>query len=59
MLAPSGTAVDPGTPLLEATGPAAVLHAGWKVAQTLVEWASGIATAVHDVRRAAPPPIRM
>jgi molybdenum transport protein len=53
VLAPSGYVAEPGTALLEATGPAAVLHAGWKVAQTLVEWASGIATAVHDVRCAA------
>ena len=53
VLAPSGTLAAPGTALLEATGPAAALHAGWKVAQTLVEWASGIATAVHDIRTAA------
>lgn len=53
VLAPSGRVVAPGTPLLEASGPAAVLHAGWKAAQTLVEWASGIAGAVHDVRLAA------
>lgn len=53
VLAPSGTVADPGTRLLEATGPAAALHAGWKAAQTLLEWASGIASAVHDIRAAA------
>src|SRR5690242_11490205 len=40
----SGELAEPGTPLLTAHGPAASLHAGWKAAQTLVEWASGIAT---------------
>ena len=54
VLAPSGTVAGQGTALLEATGPAAALHAGWKAAQTLVEWASGIASAVHDIRAAAP-----
>jgi molybdenum transport protein len=53
VLAPSGTLAEPGRPLLEANGPAAALHAGWKAAQTLVEWASGIASAVHDIRLAA------
>jgi molybdenum transport protein len=53
VLARSGRFAEPGTALLEASGPAAVLHAAWKAAQVLVEWASGIATAVHDVRRAA------
>src|SRR5271166_1914857 len=43
----SGPAAEPGTPLLPASGPAATLHAGWKAAQTLVEWASGIAPAVR------------
>ncbi len=53
VLAASGSVAEPGTPLLEAAGPAAALHAGWKAAQTLVEWASGIASAVHDIRQAA------
>ncbi|CAH2598767.1 putative pyrophosphorylase ModD [Rhodovastum atsumiense] len=53
LLVRSGRAVDPGTLLLEAHGSAAVLHAGWKAAQTLVEWASGVASAVHDLRQAA------
>lgn len=53
LFAPSGTVAEPGTRLLEATGTAAALHAGWKAAQTLVEWASGIATSVRDIRLAA------
>ena len=53
VLSPSGTVAEPGTPLLQATGSAAALHAGWKAAQTLVEWASGIATAVHEIKTAA------
>jgi molybdenum transport protein len=49
----SGQSAEPGTPLLTATGPAATLHAGWKAAQTLVEWASGISTAVASIVSAA------
>jgi molybdenum transport protein len=48
----SGVPVTPGTLLLEATGNAAALHAGWKVAQTLLEWSAGIASAVRDIREA-------
>lgn len=53
VVAPSGVAAEPGALLLEATGTAAALLAGWKVAQTLVEWASGVASAVRDVKQAA------
>ena len=49
----SGQSAQPGDPLLVADGNAATLHAGWKAAQTLVEWASGIATAVRAIRDAA------
>jgi molybdenum transport protein len=49
----SGEAAAPGTLLLEATGDAAALHAGWKVAQTLIEWSAGIASAVREIRDAA------
>jgi hypothetical protein len=49
----SSTAVTPGTMLLEATGDAAALHAGWKVAQTLIEWSASIASAVREIRDAA------
>lgn len=48
-VARSGTHCDKGALLLEATGPAAALHAGWKAAQTLMEWASGIATLTGEI----------
>jgi molybdenum transport protein len=51
----SGKDAEPGTLLLTATGPASALHAGWKAAQTLIEWASGIATGVRAIKRAAGP----
>src|SRR3954471_18910077 len=41
-------------------GSASALHAGWKAAQTLVEWASGIASGVRvivDAARAKRPDI--
>lgn len=49
----SGQLAEPGTLLLTASGNAATLHAGWKAAQTLVEWASGIASSVHAIGVAA------
>lgn len=52
-LRPSGHAVEAGTPLLAAEGPAAALLAGWKVAQTLMEYASGIATVARRIVEAA------
>jgi molybdenum transport protein len=53
LLTRSGQAAEPGTLLLTASGPAANLHAGWKAAQTLVEWASGISTSVRAIATAA------
>jgi molybdenum transport protein len=53
LLVASGEAVEPGTLLLDATGNAAALHAGWKVTQTLIEWSAGIASAVREIRDAA------
>ncbi|MDS4068324.1 MAG: ModD protein [Candidatus Competibacter sp.] len=50
---PSGCAVEAGTPLLVAEGPAAALLTGWKVAQTLMEYASGIATVARRIVEAA------
>lgn len=44
----------PGTVLLEAEGAAAALLAGWKVAQSMMEWAAGIATATRRLCEAAP-----
>jgi molybdenum transport protein len=49
LLAASGTALAAGAPLLQAQGPAPALLLGWKVAQTLVEAASGIANATAAI----------
>lgn len=51
--APSGSQVGSGAMLLEARGAAAALFAGWKIAQTLMEWASGVASATAQLRAAA------
>ncbi|BAE51757.1 ModD protein [Paramagnetospirillum magneticum] len=54
----SGTRATTGDLLLVATGPAEAVLAGWKVAQTLMEYASGIASAtarIVDAARAANP----
>jgi len=50
---PSGADLAPGDTILSATGPAEALLAGWKVAQTLVEATSGIATAAARIVAAA------
>jgi molybdenum transport protein len=49
----SGANIGRGELLLEATGPASALHGGWKVSQTMMEWASGIASSVAAIRAAA------
>lgn len=49
----SGEQREPDALILAAAGPAEALFAGWKVAQTLVEWASGVASAASRVVRAA------
>ncbi|CAO3414951.1 ModD protein [Azospirillum doebereinerae] len=51
---PSGTSVEAGTVFLESEGPADALHRAWKVAQTLTEYASGIATRARRIVDAAP-----
>lgn len=53
LLVASGTALAPGAPILEARGPAGALHRAWKVAQTLLEIASGIATTTRAIVEAA------
>jgi molybdenum transport protein len=53
LVATSGTRLEPGEAILVATGPAGALHRGWKAAQTLVEIASGIATATRAIVEAA------
>ena len=50
---PSGTLAVPNQTLITACGPAGALLVGWKVAQTLMEWASGIATSARDIVTAA------
>lgn len=49
----SGTPVAAGTLLLTLTGRAADLHAVWKPAQTLMEYAGGIASATAELVAAA------
>lgn len=49
----SGTEAPSGTQLLKAHGPAAALHAGWKVSQIVMEWAGGIASATARIVAAA------
>jgi molybdenum transport protein len=60
LLASSGTALAQGAPILVAHGPAAALLRSWKVAQTLIEIWSGVATAARaivDAARAVAPQI--
>lgn len=60
MSLPSGSVVEPGTVILKAAGTATALHAGWKVALNLLEYASGIATRTGEIvgkARAANPGI--
>jgi molybdenum transport protein len=46
---PSGTTVDSGVTILSASGSAGSLHAAWKVALNLLEYASGIATRTRKI----------
>lgn len=61
-LRPSGAAVGRGETILEAAGSAPALHRGWKVAVTLVEIFSGVATATRamvDAAAAGDPRVRV
>src|SRR4051812_32358975 len=49
----SGTRLDAGTVVLAGRGPAGALHRAWKVAQTLMEYAGGIATRTRRIVEAA------
>jgi molybdenum transport protein len=49
----SGDLLAAGTPILDAEGSAEALLAAWKVAQTLIEATSGIATSVRQLVEAA------
>jgi molybdenum transport protein len=53
LLAQSGTVLDPGSPILMAHGPASALLRSWKVAQTLIEIWSGVATEARAIVDAA------
>ncbi len=53
-VSPSGTRLEAGAVFLEADGPAGALHRAWKVAQTLTEYASGIASRARRIVDAAP-----
>jgi len=48
-LSPSGTRLPAHQDFLKAEGPAGALHAGWKVALNLLEYASGIATRTSRI----------
>lgn len=45
-----GDTVDAGTVILEGRGPAGAIHAVYKTAQNILEYASGIATRTHQMR---------
>ncbi|MEI8032894.1 MAG: ModD protein [Chlorobiaceae bacterium] len=49
ILLPSGTEVKSGATILSATGSAGSLHAGWKAALNMLEYASGIATRTNRI----------
>ncbi len=60
LFAASGTLLPQGAPILEARGPASALLRSWKVAQTLIEIWSGVASetrAIVDAARAVAPHI--
>ncbi|SIS86617.1 ModD protein [Phaeovulum vinaykumarii] len=62
LAAPSGSRVEAGGLILGASGSAEALLAGWKVSQTLVEWASGLATraaAIVAAAQGAAPEVRV
>jgi molybdenum transport protein len=50
---PSGTVVPAGMEFLEAQGTADALHAGWKAALNLLEYASGVASRTSRTVKAA------
>lgn len=53
LITPTGTSAQAGALLLKAQGSAASLHRAWKTAQTLMEWASGLASANAAIVAAA------
>ncbi len=53
LYASSGATLEPGSPILTARGPASALLRSWKVAQTLIEIWSGVATEARAIVAAA------
>jgi molybdenum transport protein len=53
LFAASGSVLSAGSPILSASGPAAGLLRSWKVAQTLIETWSGVATEARAIVDAA------
>lgn len=53
LIAASGDRLTAGAPILRAQGSASGLLRGWKVAQTLIEIWSGVATATREIVEAA------
>jgi molybdenum transport protein len=53
LFASSGAALEQGAPILTAHGSASALLRSWKVAQTLIETWSGVATATRTILDAA------
>lgn len=53
LFASSGSALEAGSPILTAHGPASALLRSWKVAQTLIEIWSGVATDARAIVAAA------
>ncbi|MGJ4946307.1 ModD protein [Bradyrhizobium sp. HKCCYLS1011] len=53
LTAPSGARLEKGAAILTARGPASALLRSWKVAQTLIEIWSGVATEAHAIVVAA------
>ncbi|WP_316213549.1 MULTISPECIES: ModD protein [unclassified Bradyrhizobium] len=53
LFAASGAVLEKGAPILSASGPASALLRGWKVAQTLIEIWSGVATEAQATVKAA------
>lgn len=48
-----GQWLDAGESILKAEGPADALFMAWKQAQTLMEWAGGLASAAHEIVQVA------
>jgi molybdenum transport protein len=53
LCAEDGQRLEPGAEILRASGPAGALLRGWKVAQTLIEIWSGVATSAREIVDAA------